>query len=213
MKALLAFSGALLLAGCGVRNAAVMVNPLASGVLQNNESHHRRGFDEMVHGLPERSLTSEASLASLDDRQACFDLRLRHLSEPGGERDGDAYVDLNRLVARLEVEDPEDFLLVHAETRGQVTLSHAALVGSRTAVESRDRQVCVQTPYGPQCNVVSDTYLVPVEVPYVASDGAGRVCFAHRGTITPETTLLVLELSHPAEGYEAAHRFAWRFPS
>ncbi len=215
MKAPLTLLWGLLLAsaGCGVRNAAEMMNPLATGVLQNNASQHRRSWDEAINGLPSRSLVSEASLVSLDRRTACFDVHLRYLSEPGSERHGDAYVDVRRLVARLEIDDPEDLLLEDAHPSGDVALAHDRLVGTRTVVQTRNRETCWDTRHGRRCQTVSESYAEPVETIFIANDGAGQLCFDHRGAITEETQLLVLELAHPAEGRKAAHRFAWRFPS
>ncbi|NUP10382.1 MAG: hypothetical protein HOW73_30395 [Polyangiaceae bacterium] len=197
-------------AACGPRGAVVMSNPLVSGAVEQNESHHRHGFNETVRGLPSRSLVTNASLTSLDSKSACFDLQLKWLSEPGSEADGEAYVDPDRLVARLEILGA-DYQLTRATSVERDEVTREPLVGHTNRVQQRNQLVCEGYGRHRRCFDVHEQVVVPVETGYTVMGGGGHVCFAHGGHIDTETEGLILTLSHPAEGERVAHRFAWKF--
>jgi len=196
------------LAGCGVRGAVKMPNPLITGAVAPNEAKQHRFWYEAMNGLPYRSASTEASLVSLDTEKACFDVKLRWLYEIGAEKEDEAFVDLHKLVPKLEVLEPEK-TLTKSEVRSAREIERSELVGKVTETQTEQQRVCDGA--GRNCYTVNVERKVPKDKPFTVMDSGGVVCFSHDGEIKKDTEAMILTLAVPAHQEKASHRFAWKF--
>lgn len=196
------------LTGCGVRGAVKMPNPLITGAVSPNEATEHRFWYESMNGLPYRSASTEASLVSLDEKKACFDLKLRWLYEIGAEKEDDTFVDVNKLIPKLEVMEPEK-TVTKSEVKSTREIERSELVGKVTETLHEQQQICDGN--GRNCYTVTIERKVPKDRPFTVMDSGGVVCFDHDGQIRKDTEAMILTLAVPEHQEKASHRFAWKF--
>ncbi len=196
------------LAGCGVRGAVKMPNPLITGAVAPNDAKQQRFWYEAMNGLPYQSASTHAQLVKLDDKQVCFDVKLRWLTEVGAETEDESFVDVNKLVPKLEVQEPEVYLTKsHIEEARDI--SRSSLMGKVTETQTEQQQICGSG--GGNCYTVNIQKKVPKDKPFSVMDSGGRVCFEHEGKINKKTAAMILTFALPDHQDKASHRFAWKF--
>ncbi|NUP12276.1 MAG: hypothetical protein HOW73_40035 [Polyangiaceae bacterium] len=196
------------LSGCGVRGAVEIPNPLITGAVSPNEAKQHRFWYESMNGLPYRSASTEASLVSLDDTKACFDVKLRWLYEVGAEKEDETFVDVNKLIPKLEIMEPEE-TMTKSEVKSAKEIERSELVGKVTETITEQQQVCDGN--GRNCYQVNIQRQIPKDKPFTVMDSGGVICFEHDGHIKKSTEAMILTLAVPEHQDKASHRFAWKF--
>lgn len=183
--------------------AATMPNPLVSGKVAPNKAEEKREPSILYSGL-KTPWVNEASIASLDDREVCFDVKLRWIAEMTETIGDDSFVDVNKLIPRIENQPSVKW---RVKSDSPVARSSALNKAQETV---RD-QVKVCDRNGGHCQYTTMERQVPVTHEYRILDGGGVICGSHDGKISKATEGLSLILSPPSYPGKETHRFDWKF--
>jgi hypothetical protein len=196
------------LSACGgIRDAVKMQNPLVAGSVPSNEAEERRDYFERLYELDSGVFTTKASIKSLTKSEVCFETRLRWISEQGDETDDESFVDVSKLLPKLE--GKPDLTIEKAKVEEAAPIEHSTLQGKTTETQSSYERVCDAA--GRNCVDRMVERRVPKEVTMSVIDGGGTLCFEHGGRIDEQTQWLELVLRPPSHPDAETHRFAWKF--
>ncbi|MFO0667847.1 MAG: hypothetical protein U0174_28095 [Polyangiaceae bacterium] len=184
-------------------NAAKMPNPLVSGNVAPNKAEERRDAAIMYSGL-QTPWVNEASIASLDDKEICFDLKLRWITEKSETIGDDSFVDVNKLLPQVENQPKVQWRVKSATPVVHSPAFNKGYERTREPVKFCDAN-------GNHCQYSTMERSVPVTREYRILDGSGTLCGAHGGKIAKNTEALSLILSPPAYPGKETHRFDWKF--
>jgi hypothetical protein len=181
----------LVMLSLGVANAACvraptfnMASPFATGNVTENSIQFRDTSSEGVNGLPPGTLVHEASMVAANDKEVCFNVKLRtprrDLSSPKGWR----------VFIRGKPTFEDMSVLVKAV--GPVT--EEVVAGSVLVTSQSNQQVCDNTGY---CYTKTITHSTRVPQDVKVMSGSGTVCFGNAGHMNKATEELTLHFDDP----------------
>jgi hypothetical protein len=182
-----------------------MASPFATGNVTENQLQFRDNAGEGQNGLPPGTLVHEASMVAANDKEVCFNVKLRtprrDLSTPKGWR--------------VFIRGKPTFEDMSVTVKAVSPVTEEVVAGSVLLSSQSNQQVCDNTGY---CynKTVTTSVRVPQDVKVYS--GGGSVCFGnagHMNKVTEELTLHFDDPNPPAAGMWTGLMgrvaFRWKF--
>jgi hypothetical protein len=162
-------------------------NPLTGGKVQENVIEFPNAGAEAAYELDPGTLTQKATLASLTDKEVCFDVQLASLAERKDLATPKGW--------RVFLRGSPDFEDMRPQFREVAELGEKQVSGSIERQAVTTERVCDQN--GNNCiNGESvTTYREPAMLKVYT--GGGTVCFANKGHIKKSTEQITLHMDDP----------------
>jgi hypothetical protein len=164
-------------------------NPLSSGSIADNRIEFGDAQSEAQFELPRGTLSSYASLTSLDAKDVCFDVTLATLEQRR---------DLASLKGwRVFLRGEPEFEDMTPSVRDEKQITESMAQGTVERQSTQTQQICDDAGNCYNKNITT-TYREPATLKVLG--GGGTVCFANKGHIKKTTEQITLHLDDPNPG-------------
>lgn len=197
---------ALSSSACTLSYTTNIDNPLHdAGSVEANRIELRRSSAEQKYRLPSGTLSYHASLASLDERTACFDIALRSTgNEPGLA---------NPLGLDWELIGEPEVVARGPEVSDVSAMAAKKVAGAIERRATKTERICNNAPRNaksdaPRCTTKETvvTTVEPADIRVVSRNAT--MCFDHGGSVHQRTRSIALRYRSGAASWR---QFEWKF--
>jgi len=174
-------------AGCTHAQSTQIPNPLVTGKVSQNAIQFPDRGTEMKFELPAGTLVHEASLVSLDDKEACFHVTLRAQGQKRNLANPKSW--------RVFLRGSPSFEDMSPEFKDLTPESETVVQGSIEKHATEHQEICDNSGSNCYQKEIVKTSREPAEIKVVT--GGGTVCFANKGNIKKGTEEITLHLDDP----------------